>query len=102
MKIKKYIFLASIFAISLPAYSYLTVDELSSPEVLVNFGYSDQTADFVQLNKSIMANKKYKSPEMVYPKKTVWRRIYEYLDPANDDGTLLQHSIQESPSVIDY
>ena len=78
-----------IFTASISANAYVTNDELISPESLLNYNYSETTAEHVQLVKAQNSNRPYKSPR--FSKSPWWKKLWEYIDPATDDGYLLQH-----------
>ena len=86
--------------LSLPVSAYLVTEEATSPEYLINGGYSAVTADHVQLEKAKARNQEYKTERTL--KKTKWRKIWEYIDYSTDDGTLLQHSINPGHSYKDW
>ena len=95
---KKYIIVAllTIFMFGLKVDAYVTPDELTSPEALVNYNYSPLTADHIQLVKAQNSNREYKSGKHV--KKPWWRKLWEYIDPSTDDGYLLQKDIEAGNS----
>lgn len=101
MKFKNIFFITlALMFISLEAFAYATNDELTSPEALVNYNYSQTAAEHVQLVKAQNANREYKSGR--YVKKPWWRKLWEYADPSTDDGYIMQHSISPSHNWKDY
>ncbi|MBR2525636.1 hypothetical protein IKE67_04145 [bacterium] len=92
--LKKAIIYSTILSLSitLSANAYVTNDELISPESLLNYNYSAISAEQVQLVKAQNANRPYRSPR--YSKKKWWKKVWEYFDPATDDGYLMQHDIK--------
>jgi len=96
---KKILLLTLTLAFALSAEAYVTTDELTSPEALINYNYSSVSAEHVQLVKAQNANKPYRSPR--YSKKPWWRTLWEYIDPGTDDGYLLQHDVQPGHSWKD-
>ena len=97
---KSYIYTIILtFTVTLAANAYVTNDELTSPESLLNYNYSEVTAEHVQLVKDQNANRPYKSPR--YSKKRWWKKVWEYFDPATDDGYLLQHDTKPGQSWTD-
>lgn len=82
-------FLFGIF--SPKAQAYVTPEELTSPEALINYNYSPTAADHVQLSKAQNNNREYKSGR--FSKKPWWRKAWEYIDFGTDDGYLLQREI---------
>lgn len=100
MKIKQILLISAISLSILPVMAYTTMDELTSPEQLVNYNFSEVTADHIQLVKAQNANREYKTERLL---KTPWyKKIWYYLDPASDDGTLLQHDTKAGRSWSDY
>ena len=100
MKIKQIILLSALSISILPVMAYTTPDELSSTEQLVNYNFSRTTADHIQLLKAQNANIEYKTERLL--KRPWYKKLWYYLDPAYDDGTLLQHSIEPAHSWRDY
>ena len=98
MKIKELILTSALLLSVLPASAYVVVDETTTPEYLINQGYSTQTADLVQLEKAKIKNLAYKKISM----KTFWRKVWVYVDFGVDDGSLLQHDIKPGYSVTDW
>ena len=97
---KKFLLLTLTLAFTLSAEAYVTSDELTSPEALLNYNYSTVSAEQVQLVKAQNANRPYRNPR--YSKKSLWRRFWEYLDPSTDDGYLMQHDVMPGQSWKDY
>ncbi len=98
---KKFIFTFIICtAFSLSANAYVTTDELTSPESLINYNYSSVVAEHVQHTKAQNANRPYKSPR--YSKKPWWRKTWEYIDFGTDDGYLMQHDINPGYTWKDW
>ena len=100
MKFKHALLIFSMMFFSIEVQAYTTMDELTSPESLINYNYSSVTADHVQLTKAQNANREYKSGK--YAKKSWWRKAWEYIDFATDDGCLLQKDIEPSHSWKDW
>ncbi len=92
--------LFSIILFSLPVSAYVITEETTSPEYLINNGYSPLTADHVQLEKARSRNQEYKTARTL--KKTWWRKVWEYIDFGTDDGTLLQHDINPGYTYKDW
>lgn len=100
MKIKSLFIVISVLFITLPAYSYVITEELTTTEQMINYNYSSSIADYAQLVKAQNANREYKSGR-VRPN-SFWKRLWEYIDPAADDGHLLQHDIKPAHSWQDW
>lgn len=100
MNIKHILLISAISLSVLPVMAYTTSDELTSSEQLVNYNFSEVTADHIQLVKAQNANREYKTERLL---KTPWyKKFWYYIDPSSDDGTLLQHSQQPAQSWRDY
>ena len=100
MNFKHFILISALAITMLPANAYLVTEESTSPEYLINNNYSVQTADLVQLEIAKNHNREYKSSR--YVKKSIFRKLWEYFDPATDDGYLLQHDIKPYNSFTDW
>ena len=100
MKIKHLIIISALALSMLPANAYMVTEEVTSPEYLINNNYSSQIADLVQLEIAKNHNREYKSGR--YVKKSIFRKLWEYFDPATDDGYLLQHDIKPYSSFTDW
>ncbi len=100
MKFKSFLVISALFVTSIPAFSYAVTEELTSPEQMINYNYSSSIADYTQLVKAQNQNREYKSGR--YKPNSVWRRIWEYLDPGADDGHLLQHDVKPEHSWQDW
>lgn len=103
MKLKHTIILPLFLALTtimLPASAYVVTEETTTPEYLINNGYSAVTADHVQLVKHQNRNEEYKSGRSF--KKPWWRKAWEYINFGADDGQLLQHNIKPEPSYTDW
>lgn len=101
MKLKKILFITfAVMLISSEVFAYATNDEITSPEALVNYNYSQVAAEQVQLVKAQNANREYKSGR--YVKKPWWRKTWEYIDFSTDDGYLMQHSISPGYTWKDW
>ena len=99
MKFKNIIIVMIIIAFAGSAFAYVTNDELTSPEALVNYNYSPVMADHVQLVKAQNSNREYKSYR--HSNKPWWRKVWEYIDFSTDDGYLLQKPIELNSSWQD-
>lgn len=100
MKITK-IILLSVIAISfLQAFAYDITEETTTPEYLINHGYSSVTAEHVQLEKARSENREYKT--LKYRKWPWWKKLWGYIDRGVDEDTLLQHDIKPYQSFTDW
>ena len=86
-----------------PCMAAVTVEETTDAEHLLNSGYSEITAEDVFMLKN-RANGKPVEP--LYEKSQnkfvkACRRIYAYIDPAQDIPDRLHHDVAPSPSCSD-
>lgn len=84
----------------------ITDRELSSPENIINSGYSADMADMVQLGKARATAKEFNSIKPVKrcnrtPFGRFCRRCLQYLDPALDDDSFYYHDVIMEPSTKD-
>lgn len=100
MKIRHFIFFGILLLFPITAQAYVTTDELTSPEALINYNYSSVTADHVQKVKAENSNREYKSERS--SRKSWWRKAWEYIDFSTDDGHLLQHDINPGYTWKDW
>ena len=100
MNIKQILLISAISLTIMPAIAYTTMDELTSPEQLVNYNYSKVTADHVQLIKAQNSNSEFRTERL--NKRPWYKKFWSYIDPSYDDETLLQHSISPVNSWKDY
>ena len=95
--------LLSVFCI--PAFASVTPEQYSSPEYMLNAGWSEATAEEVMIEKNRKAGK---PAEPLYKDKwsgnkfvNVLRNAYGYLDPSIDTEQRLHHDIHQSPNWQD-
>lgn len=100
MKLNKFILLLAFVLMITPAMAYDITEETTTPEYLINHGYSAVTADQVQLEKARAENREYKT--LKYRKWPWWKKVWAYIDLGVDDETLLQHDIKPYQSVTDW
>ena len=94
---KKFLVLVGILAFAVPAFASVGLNESTSIKYLDNYGYSDATNNYIQMQKSMMngrkyyPNKKFRPEEKYYTDSDVWndivdgtRAFFEYLDPSLD------------------
>ena len=100
---KKILVLVGILAMSAPAFAGIGVHESTSPEYLRNYGCSNETVKYVQLNKAQVNGEKYVTPvsDLTYRKyyrdSEVWnnlvdktRSFFIYLDPSLDGDKFMR------------
>lgn len=100
MKLNKFILFSACALIISPAIAYDITEETTTPEYLINHGYSAITADHVQLEKARSENREYKT--LKYRKWPWWKKVWSYVDLGIDDDTLLQHDIKPYQSITDW
>lgn len=100
MKPNKIVLLATLAILVSPAFAYDITEETTTPEYIINHGYSSTTADQVQLEKARAENREYKT--LKYRKWPWWKKVWAYIDIGVDDETLLQHDINPSQSFKDW
>ena len=100
MKLNKFILLSACVLIISPAIAYDITEETTTPEYLINHGYSAITADHVQLEKARSENREYKT--LKYRKWPWWKKVWAYIDLGTDEETLLQHDIKPYQSFTDW
>jgi len=104
---KKLLLTVGILAISLPAFAGIGVKESTSPEYLKNYGCSDETVNYVQLNKAQVNGHAYVAPvssnrqSKFYTNSELWNNLvdkttdfFNYLDPAQDKNEFMRHDIK--------
>ena len=108
MNVKSIISLIMLLGISgIPAYSSVSVDTTTSPEYLINSGYSKATAEHVSVVKA-RANgvEYYTDDEEKFAKQNAFvrffRKLYMYTDPASENYSLYHHSINTTPKYTDF
>ena len=96
--------LALLSIVCIPAYAGISSEEYSSPEYMINSGWSEATAEQVFLEKNRKAGK---PAEPLYDKTgnkkylNFFRNIYGYVDPSIDTEERYHHDIHLSPSWKD-
>lgn len=103
MRRNLFLVLALFTALCIGARADITPAEQTSPEYLINNGYSEATAEQVMIQKQRVNGD---SIEPLYERKhnkfvRFWQNFYSYLDPAIDNQERYHHDIHQSPSVRD-
>lgn len=86
-------------AVSASSYAYITTDDTVSEKYIQNHGHSDEMSRLIDLQHAQINGVKteYVQPAKWYNKWTdrhlVVRRIFNYFDPATDDGNFMQNNI---------
>ncbi|MBQ8668724.1 hypothetical protein IJ472_03010 [bacterium] len=103
---KKLLLIAIAATIPAMAQAAVSVDQATQTEVLLNNGFSKQTADMVNISKSRATGREYYSDdERAFQKQNkfvrFWRKLYVYADPAAEDYSYYHHSTDTTPSYTD-
>ena len=103
---KKLLLLAMLATIPATAQAAISVDQATTPEVLINNGFSKQTADIVNVGKARATGRAYYTDaEKAYQKQNkfvkFWRKLYVYTDPAAEDYSFYHHDTKTTPSYTD-
>ena len=90
-------------AFCMRANASVTVEQSTSPEYIINSGYSQVTAEEITIMKNRIDGKPV---EPLYEKKQnkfvrFCRRVYGYIDPSIDTEERYYHDINMSPSWKD-
>ena len=103
---KKLLLIAMLATIPAVAQAAISVDQASSPEVLINNGFSKQTADIVSVGKARATGRAYYTDdEKAYKNQNAfvrfWRKLYVYTDPAAEDYSFYHHDTKTTPNYTD-
>lgn len=103
---KKLLLFAIAVSIPVMAQAAVSVDQATSTEQMLNHGFSQQTADIVNVSKARATGQEYyTNDEKAYNKQNkfvrFWRKLYVYADPAAEDYSYYHHNTDTSPSYTD-
>lgn len=95
--------LALFSLLVIPTMAAVTPEQETSPEYMINYGYSEAAAEQVLIQKNRIEGK---ACEPLYEKKhnkvvRFLKNCYSYLDPAQDSEERYHHDIQQSPHYTD-
>ena len=95
--------LALFTAICIQSNAAVTVEQGTDPEYLINSGYSELTAEEIQIQKNRVAGQPV---EPLYEHKhnkftRFLKKCYSYIDPAWDNDERYHHDINPSPMYTD-
>lgn len=102
---KRNLFLALCLTafMAVPAFAEMTVEESTDAEYLINSGYSQAVAEDIFIQKNRVSGKPieplYEKSQNKFVK--LCRKVYAYIDPAQDEVDRLHHDIKLSPSFSD-
>lgn len=100
---KKSLFLFLLAFVMTPVFAEVTVEETTDAEYLINSGYSQALAEDVFMQKNRIAGNPI---EPLYEKSgnvlvKGWKKLFSYIDPAQESYDRLHHDIKLSPSASD-
>ena len=101
---RKLLFLLAlvVFMVS-PSFAEVTIEETTDAEYLINSGYSQALAEDVFVLKNRVAGKPaeslYEESDNVLIKG--WKKLFSYIDPAQDNTDRIHHDIKLSPHYTD-
>jgi hypothetical protein len=103
---KKLLLIAMLATIPAVAQAAVSVDQTTNPEVIMNNGYSKQTADMINVGKARATGRAYLTDdEKAYKNQNAfvrfWRKLYVYTDPAAEDYSFYHHDTKTTPSYTD-
>lgn len=103
---KELLIIGILAFVTLPACAELTTADTSSPDYLINGGYSSVASEMAQRSKGFVNGVPYTSEaERKYQERPIWEKVmiktHQYIDPADDQDTFMNHDIQIAPSVND-
>lgn len=92
--------------VQLQSNAAVSVDETTTINYLKNQGFSEQTADMVNVSKARATGEEYYTKdEAAYRKQNkfvrFWRKLYVYTDPAAEDYSFYHHDTDTTPSYTD-
>jgi len=97
-----FIFALLIF-IANPSFAAVTIEETTDAEYLINSGYSQAIAEDIFVQKNRIAGN---PTEALYEKSNnylvkCWRKLFAYIDPAQDNYDRIHHDIKLAPHPSD-
>ena len=100
MRRNLFLVLALFTALCISARADITLEQQTSPEYLINNGYSEAVAEQALMQKNRVAG------EPLYEQKhnkfvRFMKGCYSYIDPAQDNIERYHHDIKMSPSHTD-
>ncbi len=93
-------------AVQIQAQAVISVDQTTSPAVLRNNGYSEDTANMINISKARSTGREYyTADEQAFQKQNkfvrFWRKLYVYTDPAAEDYSFFHHDTDPVPKYTD-
>lgn len=107
MKIKLLLLIAAV-AVMMPlqAHAAVSVDTTTDATYIKNQGYSEQTAEMINITKARAAGEEYYTKdEQAFKNENAfvkfWRKLYVYVDPAAEDYSFYHHDNKTVPKYTD-
>ena len=95
--------LAVLAMFSLPSFADMTIEESTDAEYLINSGYSQSAAEDVFVLKNRALGKPieplYETSQNAFVRG--WKKLFSYIDPAQENVDRIHHDIKRSPSASD-
>jgi len=103
MKRNLFLALALSGLLCIQANAYVTIEQSTEPDYIINSGYSEATAEEVMLIKNRVNGKPAEPIYESHHNRFVrfCRNIFGYIDPAQDTDERIHHDIHLSPSAKD-
>ena len=112
---KKFLVIVGLMLFAIPTYSSVGLNESMSIQYLDNYGYSDSTNNYIQMQRAMMngrpyyPNKKFRPEAKYHTHSVVWnnlvdgtRSFFQYADPALDaDRFWWRRNIKFYPNTAD-
>ena len=94
---------ALILFLTAPSFADITLEEATDAEYLINSGYSQALSEDVFILKNRATGKTieplYEKPSNIVVKG--WRKLFSYIDPAQEAYDKIHHDIKLAPSFSD-
>lgn len=106
MKIKLLLTTMLLASLGLSVNAAVSVDRTLQKDYMMNSGYSEAITESVNVGRA-RANGEiyYTQAEKEFAKSSngtkFWKRVYSYIDPAQDDFSFYHHNITVTPSTDD-
>lgn len=89
--------------LALPSMAVMTVEQSTDAEYIINSGFSQAVAEDVFMLKNRATGQPieplYEKSQNIFVK--AWKKLYSYVDPAQDTYDRLHHDIKQNPSFSD-
>ena len=102
MKKELLVFILGLFLVN-PSFAAVTIEQTTDAEYLINSGYSQVVAEDVFMQKNRLAGATieplYEKSDNAFVK--CWKKLFSYIDPAQEAQDRIHHDIKLSPSFTD-